>query len=111
MHHGLAPVSMVAARTTDRRAAAQPPESAGWIAPMVRQAPAAYLFALVRPAERASGIGAALTARLHRQAETPEEPSRCCHEQANPLSVPFWSQQGCRPLCTSWETRPAGTLR
>jgi hypothetical protein len=29
----------------------------------------------------------------------------------NPLSVPFWSARGYRPLWTVWEARPAGTLR
>jgi hypothetical protein len=32
-------------------------------------------------------------------------------EDERPLSVPFWSQQGYRPLWTSWEIRPAGSLR
>jgi GNAT superfamily N-acetyltransferase len=93
--------------------AAQRPESAGWISPMVRQAPAAYLmFGFVRPAERASGIGAALTARLNRQVEDAGVAVTLLHyEQTNPLSVPFWSQQGYRPLWTSWEVRPAGNLR
>ncbi len=93
--------------------AAQRPESAGWIAPMVSRAPAAYLmFGYVRPAERASGIGAALVAPLHRAIADAGVPVTLLHyEQTNPLSVPFWSQQGYRPLWTSWETRPAGTLR
>jgi hypothetical protein len=93
--------------------AAQRPEAAGWIAPMVRQRPAAYLmFGFVRPDERASGIGATLTARLHRDVEAAGVPVTLLHyEQTNPLSVPFWSQQGYRPLWTYWETRPASTLR
>ncbi len=93
--------------------AAQRPESAGWIAPMVRQAPTAYLmFGFVRPTERASGIGAALAARLNRQVEDAGVAVTLLHyEQTNPLSVPFWSQQGYRPLWTSWEIRPAGNLR
>ena len=46
--------------------AAQRPELAGWIAPLVRQAPVAYLMLMfVAPGERASGIGAELVARLH----------------------------------------------
>ena len=93
--------------------AAQRPESAGWIAPMVSRAPAAYLmFGYVRPTERASGIGAALVARLHRDiADAGVAVTLLHYEQTNPLSVPFWSQQGYRPLWTSWETRPASTLR
>jgi GNAT superfamily N-acetyltransferase len=93
--------------------AAQRPESAGWIAPMVSRAPAAYLmFGFVQPAERASGIGATLVARLHREiADSGVAVTLLHYEQTNPLSVPFWSQQGYRPIWTSWETRPAGTLR
>jgi hypothetical protein len=94
-------------------AAAQRPESAGWIAPLVRQAPAAYLmFGYVLPSERASGIGSALTALLHRDIEAAGVAVTLLHyEGANPLSVPFWSQQRYRPLWTSWETRPAAALR
>jgi GNAT superfamily N-acetyltransferase len=93
--------------------AAQRPEAAGWVAPMVRQAPTAYLmFGFVLPTERASGIGAMLAARLHREIEAAGVAVTLLHyEQTNPLSAPFWSRQGYRPLWTSWETRPAGTLR
>ncbi len=93
--------------------AAQRPEATGWIAPMVRPSPAAYLmFGFVRPDERAGGIGAMLTARLHQDVEAAGVPVTLLHyEQTNPLSVPFWSQQGYRPLWTYWETRPASTLR
>ncbi len=93
--------------------AAQRPEAAGWIAPMVRQDPAAYLmFGFVLPTERASGLGAELVARLHREIEAAGVAVTLLHyEQTNPLSAPFWSQQGYRPIWTSWETRPADTLR
>ena len=41
--------------------AAQRPEAAGWITPMVRLAPAAYLMLMfVQPGERGNGVGAAL---------------------------------------------------
>jgi hypothetical protein len=33
------------------------------------------------------------------------------YEQTNPLSAPFWSRQGYRPLWTSWESRPACAVR
>jgi hypothetical protein len=33
------------------------------------------------------------------------------YEQVNPLSGPFWSHRGYRPLWTSWEARPARALR
>jgi predicted acetyltransferase len=82
------------------------------MAPMVRQAAAYLMFGFVQPDERASGIGAMLTARLHRDVEAAGVPVTLLHyEQTNPLSVPFWSQQGYRPLWTYWETRPASTLR
>jgi GNAT superfamily N-acetyltransferase len=93
--------------------AAQRPEAADWIAPMVGLAPAAYLMLMfVLPGERASGVGAALTAQLHRDVEAAGVAVALLHyEQSNPLSVPFWSQQGYRPLWTSWAARPAGTIR
>jgi predicted acetyltransferase len=66
----------------------------------------------VLPTERASGIGARLAARLHRDIEDAGVAVTLLHyEQTNPLSVPFWSQQGYRPLWTSWEAKPARTLR
>jgi GNAT superfamily N-acetyltransferase len=93
--------------------AAERPEAAGWIAPMVGPAPVAYLMLMfVLPGERASGVGAALTARLHREVAAAGVAVTLLHyEQSNPLSVPFWSQQGYRPLWTSWAARPARTLR
>jgi len=33
------------------------------------------------------------------------------YEQVNPLSAPFWSQQGYRPLWITWEARPARAIR
>jgi GNAT superfamily N-acetyltransferase len=93
--------------------AAQRPEAASWIAPMVRLTPAAYLMLMfVLPGERASGVGGALTARLHREVEAAGVVVTLLHyEQSNPLSVPFWSQQGYRPLWTAWAARPACTVR
>ena len=93
--------------------AAQRPEAASWIAPMVGLAPAAYLMLMfVLPGERASGVGGALTVRLHEEVEADGVPVTLLHyEQSNPLSVPFWSQQGYRPLWTTWAARPAGTVR
>jgi GNAT superfamily N-acetyltransferase len=92
---------------------AERPEAAGWIAPMVRPAPVAYLgLMVVRPGERGRGVGAALVARFHREIEAAGVAVTLLHyEQVNPLSVPFWSQQGYRPLWTSWEARPAAAVR
>ena len=33
------------------------------------------------------------------------------YSQVNPLSVPFWHRMGYRPLWSTWEARPAATLR
>jgi len=92
---------------------AERPEFAGWIAPMVRAAPVAYLELMdVLPGERGRGVAAALVAELHRAAdESGVEVTLLHYEQVNPLSGPFWHQQGYRPLWTSWEARPASTLR
>jgi GNAT superfamily N-acetyltransferase len=93
--------------------AAERPESAGWIAPMTQLAPVAYLVLMVvLPGERASGIGADLVARLHHDVEAAGVALTLLHyEQLNPLSAPFWSQQGYRPLWTTWEARPARAVR
>jgi len=92
---------------------AQRPDSAGWIAPMARPVPAAYLeLMFVAPGERGRGVGAALAAELHREADAAGAAVTLLHyEQLNPLSGPFWNQQGYRPLWTSWEARPAGLIR
>jgi GNAT superfamily N-acetyltransferase len=92
---------------------AERPEFAGWIAPMVRGVPVAYLELMdLLPGERGRGVAAALVAELHRAAdESGVEVTLLHYEQVNPLSGPFWHQQGYRPLWTSWEARPASTLR
>jgi GNAT superfamily N-acetyltransferase len=92
---------------------AERPESAGWIAPMVRLSPVAYLLLMgVRPAERGSGVGAAMAAALNREIEAAGVAVTLLHyAQVNPLSAPFWSQQGYRPLWTAWEARPARLVR
>ena len=33
------------------------------------------------------------------------------YAQVNPVSVPFWSRMGYRPLWTAWDIRPAAALR
>jgi GNAT superfamily N-acetyltransferase len=93
--------------------AAQRPELAGWIAPLVRPAPVAYLMLMfVAPGERAGGIGTELVARLHADIGAAGVPVTLLHyEQVNPLSAPFWSQQGYRPLWITWEARPARAIR
>jgi GNAT superfamily N-acetyltransferase len=93
--------------------AAQRPEAAHWIAPMVRRAPAAYLMLMfVHPAERGSGVGARLVAEFHRAADAAGVAVTLLHyEQLNPLSVPFWSRYGYRPLWTTWQATPASVIR
>ncbi len=92
---------------------AERPEFAGWIAPMVRAAPVAYLELMdVLPGHRGRGVAAALVEQLHRAADESGVAVTLLHyEQVNPLSGPFWGQQGYRPLWTTWEARPASTLR
>lgn len=98
-----APIGLLAAKRSG---------SAGWVAPMVRRAPAAYTTLLdVLPGERGRGVGAALVARLHREAEAAGAAVTLLrYEQLNPLSGPFWSRQGYRPLWTVWEVRPARAI-
>jgi GNAT superfamily N-acetyltransferase len=92
---------------------AERPADAAWIAPLSGLTPVAYLtLGFVAPDERRSGVGAALTARLHAEADAAGVAVTLLHyEQVNPLSVPFWSQQGYRPAWTSWEAWPASALR
>jgi GNAT superfamily N-acetyltransferase len=91
---------------------AQGPDQAGWIAHLVRPAPVAYLeLMVVLPGARGAGVGAALTAVYHAAADAAGIAVTLLHyEQMNPLSAPFWSQQGYQPLWTVWEARPALAL-
>jgi len=93
--------------------AAQRPELAGWIAPLVRASPVAYVMLMfVAPGERSGGIGAELLARLHADVRAAGVPVTLLHyQQVNPLSAPFWSQYGYRPLWLTWEARPARAIR
>ena len=89
------------------------PEASTWLAPTTRMAPVAYLQqGFVLPTERGSGVGAMLTAAFHVElAKAGVAVALLHYSQVNPLSAPFWSQQGYRPLWTTWEARPARTLR
>lgn len=93
--------------------AAEPPETAGWIAPLTDRSPVAYLMsAFVEPTERGGGVGGALTREFHRAAQDAGVGAVLLHyELFNPRSGPFWSQQGYRPLWTTLEARPARRLR
>jgi GNAT superfamily N-acetyltransferase len=92
---------------------AQRPDEARWISPMVRQAPAAYLMLMfVQPADRGSGIGGTLVREFHREADAAGVAVTLLHyEQLNPLSVPFWSRHGYRPLWTTWQAVPASAWK
>ena len=92
--------------------AAQRPEAAGWIAPMTGLAPAAYLTLMfVRPEDRGSGVAGALVDEFHRAAGTAGVAVTLLHyAQLNPLSVPFWSRRGYRPLWTTWQATPARSI-
>jgi GNAT superfamily N-acetyltransferase len=70
------------------------------------------MLMFVAPGARAGGVGRALTARFHREAAASGVAVTLLHyEQSNPLSAPFWSQHGYRPLWTPWAARPASTTR
>jgi GNAT superfamily N-acetyltransferase len=92
---------------------AQRPADAAWIAPLTGRGPVAYnLLTGVSPTERGAGVGAALTARFHAEAAAAGVAATLLHHtQLNPRSVPFWSQQGYRPLWTIWEAHPLSVLR
>jgi len=91
----------------------QPPPSSDWIAVMTRPGTTAYLEAMfVGRDERGSGLGAALVKRAHDELDARGISTTLLHySQLNPLSVPFWSRMGYRPLWTGWEARPAVALR
>jgi len=93
--------------------ATQQPAHATWIAPLTRLSPVAYtVLGYVTPDERSSGIGGALAAHLHDTVDPAGVAATLLHyEQLNPYAAPFWSRQGYRPLWTTWEARPARSLR
>ena len=68
--------------------AAERPEAAGWIAPMVRLSPVAYLMLMVvAPEERGTGTGALMVSRLHDEVTAAGVPVTLLHyEQTNPLT-------------------------
>jgi len=92
---------------------AERPQAAQWIAPLAASAPIAYnMLTFVSPDDRGTGVAAELVGRFHDAADAAGVPVTLLHyEQTNPLSAPFWSRQGYRPLWTSFEARPACTVR
>ena len=91
----------------------QPPQRSGWIADMTRPGVTVYLQTMfVRPGERGSGVGAALVRHVHGVLDARGVQTTLLHYALmNPLSGPFWSRMGYRPLWTGWEVRPAASLR
>ena len=91
----------------------QPPERSGWIADMTRPGVTVYLQTMfVRPGVRGSGVGAALVRHVHGVLDARGVQTTLLHYALmNPLSGPFWSRMGYRPLWTGWEVRPAASLR
>jgi GNAT superfamily N-acetyltransferase len=89
------------------------PEDAAWIAGMTRPGATAYLATMfVRPDERGGGIGAALVKHVHDELdERGIDVTLLHHAQVNPLSAPFWHRMGYRPLWSTYQTRPAASLR
>ena len=91
----------------------QPPELSAWVAGMTRPGVTAYLQTMfVRSGERGGGVGAALVRHAHGVLDARGVQTTLLHyAQVNPLSAPFWSRMGYRPLWTGWEVRPAASLR
>lgn len=91
----------------------QPPEQSGWIAGLTRPGVTVYLQTMfVRPGERGGGVGEALVRHAHGVLDARGVQTTMLHyAQVNPLSAPFWSRMGYRPLWTGWEVRPAASLR
>ncbi len=91
----------------------EPPDAATWIAGMTRPGATAYLQTMfVRPGERSGGIGACMVRHVHDELDARGIDLTLLHyAQVNPLSAPFWHRMGYRPLWSSWEARPASTLR
>jgi GNAT superfamily N-acetyltransferase len=97
----------------------QPPEHAAWAAGMTRAAPKdaasgpAYLPSMyVRAADRGGGVGTALVRHAHHELDARRVPVTLLnYSQVNPVSAPFWSRMGYRPLWTRWEACPAAALR
>jgi GNAT superfamily N-acetyltransferase len=93
--------------------AVQPPLDSIWIRSMTAMANVAYLQTgfVVQP-ERGTGTGSHLVRHVHRYLDDNGIDLTLLHyAQVNPVSGPFWSRLGYRPLWTTWEVRPAAALR
>ncbi|WP_159440810.1 GNAT family N-acetyltransferase [Jatrophihabitans endophyticus] len=83
---------------------AAPPSESGWAGTRLVLAPVSYLTSAATAAGvRGRGHGGALVRELHRRHRHAGVVASVLHYSAyNPLSVPFWSRQGYRPLVTSY---------
>lgn len=90
-----------------------PPDRARWAAPLVRSAPAAHIgYGVVAEEERGRGIGTALVGEAHQALDAYNvQVTLLNYAMMNPLSGPFWSRMGYRPVWTTWEVRPSLALR
>ena len=90
-----------------------PPDESAWIAGMTGPGTTAYLQSMfAAPDERGGGLGAALVKRAHDELDARGISITLLHyAQMNPLSAPFWSRMGYRPLWTGFQSRPAVALR
>jgi GNAT superfamily N-acetyltransferase len=88
----------------------QPPEYAGWASGQIRLGPAAYLnCGAVTARERGFGVGRALVEHVHAELDAAGVRAMLLHYTAvNPLSGPFWSRCGYRPLLTAWTRGTVG---
>lgn len=84
-------------------------ERAAWMAPLVNDTPMAYLSSLyVAEGARSRGVGEALAAAAHTHLDDAGVSATLLHYALpSPVSVPFWSRLGYRPLWTLWQRRPA----
>lgn len=88
----------------------QPPEHAEWAARSIRVGPAAYLnCGAVAAGHRGSGVGSTLVRHVHAELDAEGIAAILLHYVAvNPLSGPFWSRCGYRPLFTNWTRGTVG---
>ncbi len=83
---------------------AQSPADSAWATARVDIEPVSYLaVASTSPTARGGGVGTALVAELHRRHVSGGIIASALHYSAyNPLSIPFWSRCGYRPLLTTY---------
>jgi len=82
-----------------------------WISDRLSTGPSVYLDGLCITEEiRGTGVGRRLADAVH--AKMAAAGIKACllhYALANPLSVPFWSRMGYRPLWTTWRAQPASS--